>query len=100
MCDEAGAFSTISDGDIDRMLLLARSGGCVDSLPRLPWETGVMACIFGDGALPRPILQQPRAPLPEDPSTTVSEELPVPRTRAAPDTLFERSFSASADISD
>ena len=98
MCDEAGAFSTISDGDIDRMLLLARSGGCVDSLPRLPWETGVMACIFGDGALPRPILQQPRAPLPEDPSTTVSEELPVPRTRAAPDTLFERSFSARADI--
>ena len=67
MCDEAGAFSTISDGDIDRMLLLARSGGCVDSLPRLPWETGVMACIFGDGALPRPILQQPRAPLPGGP---------------------------------
>ena len=52
MCDEAGASSTISEGDIDRMLLLARSGGCVDSFSRLPWETswpvslGMEPCLF------------------------------------------------------
>ncbi|CAE7626860.1 unnamed protein product [Symbiodinium sp. CCMP2592] len=80
--------SVIDDADIDRLLLHARTSGIVDTLPRLPWESGIMACIFGNGALEHP-----------DSATPAPEDVPCIRVRPAPCALFEKSFSARADIS-
>ncbi|CAE7737917.1 unnamed protein product [Symbiodinium sp. CCMP2592] len=63
------------------------------------WESGIMSCIFGNGALEHPVLRQPCPPALEDSVTPAPEDVPCIRVRSAPCTLFEKSFSARADIS-
>ncbi|CAE7298810.1 unnamed protein product [Symbiodinium sp. CCMP2592] len=58
-----------------------------------------MSCIFGDGLLPKPAIAQPRAPAPPDASgSEPSTEGKAARVRAAPASLFERSFHTRADV--
>eukprot|EP00439_Symbiodinium_sp_Y106_P015008 s3348_g2.t1 len=52
----AQVAQAVADSDIDRLLFTARVQGLPDSLPRLPWESGVMAAIFGDSFLPKPLV--------------------------------------------
>ena len=67
--------------------------GLPDSLPRLPWKSGVMAMIFGDSILPKPLVVQPCAPS-KDTSTIDGDPILASSSRArpAPSTLYERSF--------
>ena len=87
------------DDDLDRMLLQARISGLGNTLPSLPWESGVMSCIFGDGLLSRPTFAQPRPPAPvADTRKDPLAEAKPSRVRAAPENLYERSFHARADV--
>ena len=87
------------DDDLDRMLLQARISGLGNTLPSLPWESGVMSCIFGDGLLSRPTFAQPRPPAPvADTRKDPLAEAKSSRVRAAPENLYERSFHARADV--
>ncbi|CAE7203383.1 unnamed protein product [Symbiodinium sp. CCMP2592] len=58
-----------------------------------------MSCIFGNGTLEHPVLRQPCPPALEDSADPAPEDVPCIRVRSAPCTLFEKSFSARADIS-
>ena len=95
----AQVAQAVADSDIDRLLFTARVQGLPDSLPRLPWESGVMAAIFGDSFLPKPLVVQPGAPAE---STTSVDDGPnlsdVSRVRPAPCTLYEQSFTSRADV--
>ncbi|CAE7410083.1 unnamed protein product [Symbiodinium sp. CCMP2592] len=91
--------SVVDDTDIDRLILHARTSGIVDTLPRLPWESGIMSCIFGNGVLEQPVVRQPCPPAIEDSAAPAPEDGPCIRVRPAPCTLFEKSFSARADVS-
>ena len=75
----------VADSDIDRLLFTARVQGLPDSLPRLPWESGVMSAIFGDSFLPKPLVVQPGAPAGSTTSVVDGPNLSdVSRVRPAP----------------
>ena len=94
-----GGRSEVAPADIDRLIFTARVQGLPDSLPRLPWESGVMAMIFGDSILPKPLVVQPCAPSKDTPTIDGDPILASSsRARPAPSTLYERSFASRADV--
>ena len=90
-----GGRSEVAPADIDRLIFTARVQGLPDSLPRLPWESGVMAMIF----VPKPLVVQPCAPSKDTPTIDGDPILASSsRARPAPSTLYERSFASRADV--